>query len=439
MQTDELEKQVLEALKNKSSKNPSNACELAVFFTVPLVQIHKALDALIEKRSINQATVTRIGITQREVWPTGVEVLPPYGRGSVVLPPRRDVTTKPAPAETPIAEKPTAPRREHSVAWQAIHYIEANPDCTTDDLRAHLKVSQPAAYLNFYLRKGIVIQSKNGQNLSTWRLKDGTTADEVFERKLKDKPRIHRPIDDKRSTSQIILDFIAKHPDCGHGEIVAATGIENPHGYLKSIVGPGRLILTETPKGKRYRIAEGKTVEMIYKPRGKYKTKHDDAPDDPSVPVFLKKENEMAIKNEFAQSLQDGLEALIAEQKRERLDLGGEPELDKRTPLQENESLGEPPPLDCSPDNPEWAPFDKALQEMFAKQIDDQYEYMTMLVKSLLNEVPNGCHITLRHPAHENIRVQIDGTLLANPIEADLDKLPTVFAAIKSLQEAAYL
>ncbi len=58
-------------------------------------------------------------------------------------------------------------------------------------------------------------------------------------------------------------------------------------------------------------------------------------------------------------------------------------------------------------------------------------------IEMLLPHLPVDCHMTLRHPYHQNIQVEIDGTLLAHPMLVNLDKLGAVFGAIKTLQDGA--
>jgi hypothetical protein len=64
---------------------------------------------------------------------------------------------------------------------------------------------------------------------------------------------------------------------------------------------------------------------------------------------------------------------------------------------------------------------------------DDEY-LIAACIETILDLTPPGCHITLRHPAHENIQVEIDGEILANPITVNLEKVSNVFGAIKTLQ-----
>jgi hypothetical protein len=65
---------------------------------------------------------------------------------------------------------------------------------------------------------------------------------------------------------------------------------------------------------------------------------------------------------------------------------------------------------------------------------DDEH-LLADCIKTLLGLMPEHCHMTLRHPDHENIQVEIDGAILANPITVNLEKVSGVFGAINILQE----
>ena len=61
------------------------------------------------------------------------------------------------------------------------------------------------------------------------------------------------------------------------------------------------------------------------------------------------------------------------------------------------------------------------------------------LINQLLPHVPDGCKITLQKPTFETVIVEIDGTMLANPITTEVKHLSQAFTAIKTLQQVCNL
>lgn len=191
-----------------------------------------------------------------------------------------------------------------------------------------------------------------------------------------------------------VLEYIEAHPDCSPKEITNNADIDYPVAFIKGPIKRG-LVLQQGvgERGKMtLRLAPGMTAKLIYgkgrksngknlgKPKSQMIAKKEESYD---IPAFLR-------RDQAAQT--DVLKTEI-------------------TP-------------------PKIIPIKSGIQ--LNLNLEEH-------VKRLLSHVPEGCHITLRHPEHENIRVEIDGTLLANPIQADLEKLGTVFDAIKTLQHAALL
>lgn len=61
------------------------------------------------------------------------------------------------------------------------------------------------------------------------------------------------------------------------------------------------------------------------------------------------------------------------------------------------------------------------------------------LINQLLPHVPDGCKITIQKPLYETVIVEIDGTMLANPITTEVKHLSQAFTAIKTLQQVCNL
>jgi hypothetical protein len=70
-----------------------------------------------------------------------------------------------------------------------------------------------------------------------------------------------------------------------------------------------------------------------------------------------------------------------------------------------------------------------------AEEMPTGHYMLEVCIETLLVLLPKNCHMTLRHPDHENIQVEIDGAILANPITVNLEKVSGVFGAINILQE----
>ena len=94
-----------------------------------------------------------------------------------------------------------------------------------------------------------------------------------------------------------ILRVIEANPGCGHSEIEYASGIVGAHGYIKSQILAGRVIVGGTARKRTYQLAEGLTADSIYNGGSRIRTKSEPAPqttadlhaDDIAVPEFLKK------------------------------------------------------------------------------------------------------------------------------------------------------
>jgi hypothetical protein len=212
---------------------------------------------------------------------------------------------------------------------------------------------------------------------------------------------------DTRPTTLKILEFIAAHPDCNFTEIKEGTGINFPLAYVKSALHRNKVIATKHANHKcTYKLADGLTPDDIYIKKGQKHAERSRL----NAAVVADEVTPAAVKEEF------DIPAFLRKSADKTDEFAVADSVDEKLGAVEAYI----PPADKTP---------------FA----DTACLMEVCIETLLDLMPEGCHITLRHPQHENIQVEIDGTLLANPIVANLDKLGITFDAIKTLQQAAYL
>ncbi|MGB4810988.1 MAG: DUF3310 domain-containing protein [Methylophilaceae bacterium] len=160
--------------------------------------INTTLDALYEKRIINQATITRNGITCREVWLTGViQKIPPT---QYVINPNKAQKAPPAaviaePVPTIASAKPTTSQDEKSWALKLLELIEKHPGINQHEAAQMLNYKYVStALIPGYIDRGDVIAEKNQDGKLTFKLKQGMTAADVYNRRKRaSEPRKPKP------------------------------------------------------------------------------------------------------------------------------------------------------------------------------------------------------------------------------------------------------
>ena len=189
---------ILKQLKGTSSVHHISANVLESATGLPSDDINTTLDALYEKRIINQATITRNGITDREVWLTGVIQKIPSTQ--YVINTKKAQKAPPAaviaePVPTIASAKPAAPQDEKSWALKLLELIEKHPGITQHEAAQMLNYKYVSTVLiPGYIDRGDVIAEKNQDGKLTFKLKQGMTAADVYNRRKRaSEPRKPKP------------------------------------------------------------------------------------------------------------------------------------------------------------------------------------------------------------------------------------------------------
>lgn len=111
--------QIMKLLANSSAQNPMSFADLVATTGLLNSTLERVLDNLYATHQINQATVTRKGITQREVWRTGV-----VQKGDV---PRLAIN----PNYTPPSGHLLKPARSEEIKAKPVDAIHLEKECLT--------------------------------------------------------------------------------------------------------------------------------------------------------------------------------------------------------------------------------------------------------------------------------------------------------------------
>ncbi len=90
-------------------------------------------------------------------------------------------------------------------------------------------------------------------------------------------------------------------------------------------------------------------------------------------------------------------------------------------------------------DIPVLAVLSKTAEPELTSEFKEGLSETEYLINSLVPHVPDGCKITLQKPIFETVIVEIDGTMLANPITTEVKHLNQALIAIKTLQQVCNL
>lgn len=178
--------EILTLLIGASAQKPSGFNVLRMFVNCSADQLNVVLDEMYAARKINQAITTKNGITQREVWPTGV-VAPAERQNGRRLPPisplrraEKKLKTEKKPMQVStekVAEKPRA--------LQVLEFIEANPAITTAEINQELKFISPVSYIGNHAKTGKVIKHSLTKRAATFTLAAGYTAASIYGKGVK--------------------------------------------------------------------------------------------------------------------------------------------------------------------------------------------------------------------------------------------------------------
>jgi hypothetical protein len=176
-----LAEQILPMLAGCSGQKPMAFNTLLVNTGMQPDALEAALEALYDQRKINRAMHTKDGVSQWNVWPTGVLAFLPYGRKTervAPTPPRRDETKV---TLTKIEEPymTTEKTEEKSRTLRVLEYIEANPGCRNKEMEIALGFSSPTSYLTDHVKRGKVIRTFKSRG-GAYQLAEGLTAAEIY-------------------------------------------------------------------------------------------------------------------------------------------------------------------------------------------------------------------------------------------------------------------
>lgn len=167
--------QLLKMLEGCSSQKPMPFDQLAIKSGLLDSTLDMVLDQMYAAHTINQAKVMRNGITQREVWPTGVISPTTYAIANAarVVPTPPCAVLKPQPETTNSTE-------QKPKALAILEFIEATPDCHVGDISNATKIDFPRSYIKTAIRDGMVVLDTSEQLKTTFRLAPGMTAKSIY-------------------------------------------------------------------------------------------------------------------------------------------------------------------------------------------------------------------------------------------------------------------
>ena len=191
--------QILNLLKGASSQKPIGFWELQAKTGMHVGALDEALDEMYAARQINQATVMRKGITQREVWPTGVVIPTSYAIANAArvapTPPLRHAEVKPKlmeetmnpdlklvdAADVARIDELLAPVAEEKPrSLQVLEYIEAHPGCNNEDISKKFSFSSPVSYIKSHVEKQKVRRTYISNRVAVYHIEDGFTAASIY-------------------------------------------------------------------------------------------------------------------------------------------------------------------------------------------------------------------------------------------------------------------
>ena len=144
--------------------------------------LNMVLDQMYAAHSINQATVTRSGIMQREVWPTGMaSQLNAYADPSKRVAPTPLSRRNEAQA---IKSKEVTMNINHDEktpkALTILKYIEANPNCNSAQISHATGIESPRSYIKAHISRGAVIVAGENRKDMRMQLAPGHTATGLY-------------------------------------------------------------------------------------------------------------------------------------------------------------------------------------------------------------------------------------------------------------------
>jgi hypothetical protein len=212
-----MSQQILDLLEGSSSQKPMPFNVLVDKSGLLPKTLTMILDSMYAQRSINQAMLTRYGVQQREVWPTGViekavrmdivinpNKTPPSGyqtrpyrrdesnfRTSLSAIPDSDIEVeKPQQPAAVESEKTMNEKPENTTpkALLILEFIEANPGCSSLEIAKAVNVQSINAYIKFHIKRGNVLIELGHSRHNKYSLKAGMTAKDIYQGGARHKP-----------------------------------------------------------------------------------------------------------------------------------------------------------------------------------------------------------------------------------------------------------
>lgn len=177
-----MHEKILTMLAGSHSQQPMQFNALLDISGLQPDALDMVLDQMYEAHSINQATVTRSGIKQREVWPTGMAnqlnaYANPSKRVAPTPPPRRNEAPAIQPKEITmnINHDEKTPK-----ALTILKFIEANPNCNNAQISHATGIESPRAYIKAHISRGAVIVAGENRKDIKMQLAQGRTAEAIY-------------------------------------------------------------------------------------------------------------------------------------------------------------------------------------------------------------------------------------------------------------------
>lgn len=174
--------QILTILAGTTSQQPMQFNALLTISGLLPDTLNMVLDQMYAAHHINQATVTRSGIMQREVWPTGMaKQLNAYAEPSKRVAP----TPLPRRNETPaIQPKEVTMNINHDEktpkTLTILKFIEANPVCNSAQISHSTGIVAPRSYIKAHIKRGKVLVTGEGRCDQYLQLAPGQTAQGIY-------------------------------------------------------------------------------------------------------------------------------------------------------------------------------------------------------------------------------------------------------------------
>lgn len=179
-----MHEQILTMLAGSHSQQPMQFNALLDISGLQPDTLNMVLDQMYAAHSINQATVTRSGIMQREVWPTGmakqvniyadlskrVAATPPPRRNEVQVIKTKEITMT---QDLEVAEQ--TPK-----ALTILKFIEANPNCNSAQISHATGIESPHSYIKAHISRGNVLVKVLDRRNSHFNIALGQTAQGIY-------------------------------------------------------------------------------------------------------------------------------------------------------------------------------------------------------------------------------------------------------------------